>query len=259
VDRRRIFGTLAAAPFIGLWLLQWVEAVVHWDEASRLLAVDYQLYMDAARRWLDGGSFYLPYQLAGPYTVTPGDVLYPPYSLLLFVPFTVLPAILWWVIPVAITAVVIVRHRPSPLTWPVLAMCLWWPTTNVKLLTGNPVLWVVAALAAGTVLAWPSVLVLLKPSLFPFALFGIRQRSWWVTLGALGVASLLFLPLWPDFMAAIANASNPNGLAYSISEVPMLLLPLVAWIGGRLRLVRAPALRQVALQAPTGQEPARSA
>jgi hypothetical protein len=236
MDRRRLVGVLAALPFLVLWLAEWVDAVFHWDEASRLLAVDYQLYMDAARRWLDGGPFYLPYQLAGSYLVTPGDVLYPPYSLALFAPFTNLPAILWWAIPVAITTWVVVRHRPAPLTWPILALCLWWPTTNVKLLTGNPVLWAVAAMAAGTLYAWPSVFVLLKPSLLPFALWGIWRRSWWAALAGLGLVSLLFLPMWPDYFAAIANASNPNGLAYSISEVPMLLLPLIAWIGGRMRV-----------------------
>ena len=104
MDRRTVLGLLAAAPFLVLWVLQWVEAAGRWGEASQLLAVDYQLYMDAARSWLADGTFYLPYQLAGPYLVTAGDVLYPPYSLVLFVPFTFLPAILWWAVPIAITA-----------------------------------------------------------------------------------------------------------------------------------------------------------
>jgi len=43
-------------------------------------AVDYDLYMGATRRWLDGGSFYEPYQLSGPYPITAGDILYPPFS-----------------------------------------------------------------------------------------------------------------------------------------------------------------------------------
>lgn len=227
-----ILGTIA---FLGLWALEWVEAAANWDKASRLLAVDYQLYMAAAEGWLSDGSFYLPHQVAGPYVVTPGDVLYPPYSLLLFVPFTALPPVLWWAIPIATTALAVVRHRPALVAWPVIAMCLWWPTTNVKLLTGNPVMWAVAALAAGTIYAWPSVLVLLKPSLFPFAMFGVWRRTWWAGLAGLALVSLLFLPMWPDFLTAIGNAMTPNGLAYSISEVPMMLLPLAAWLGGRLR------------------------
>ena len=44
------------------------------------------------------------HQLAGPYDVTlMTDVLYPPSALLLFVPFSILPIVLWWVVPIAIT------------------------------------------------------------------------------------------------------------------------------------------------------------
>lgn len=223
-------------------LVEVVLAILHPAGALRHWGGDYTLYMDATRRWLGGGPFYQPWQLAGHYSVsfTPGDkgteaIMYPPYSLLLFVPFTALPPVLWWAIPIATTALAVVRHRPALVAWPVIAMCLWWPTTNVKLLTGNPVMWAVAALAAGTIYAWPSVLVLLKPSLFPFAMFGVWRRTWWAGLAGLALVSLLFLPMWPDFLTAIGNAMTPNGLAYSISEVPVMLLPLAAWLGGRLR------------------------
>ena len=56
------------------------------------IGVDYLLYRDAAARWLAGGPFFEPYQLAGPYPISAGDILYPPVALWLFVPFTVLPA-----------------------------------------------------------------------------------------------------------------------------------------------------------------------
>jgi hypothetical protein len=69
----------------------------------------------------------------------------------------------------------------------------------------------VAALAAGTLYAWPSVLRCL-PSLFPFALFGVRRRSWWVALAA--SASRRHSSRCVDFITAIGNASNPNGLAH---------------------------------------------
>ena len=147
--------------------------------------VDFILYRDAAARWLAGGPYFEPYQLAGPYPITAGDVLYPPVALWLFVPFTVLPAVLWWVIPVAVTAWAIWRLRPMPAWWPLIALCIAWPTTLLKTWTGNPVLWSVTAMALGVVFWWPSVFVLLKPSLFPFALFGANRRSWW--LGARGV------------------------------------------------------------------------
>ena len=73
--------------------------------------VDFLLYRDAAARWLAGGPYFEPYQLAGPYPITAGDVLYPPVALWLFVPFTVLPAVLWWAIPIA-------RHRLGRLAPP---------------------------------------------------------------------------------------------------------------------------------------------
>ena len=47
---------------------------------------DVALYRDAASRWLAGGPFYEPRQLAGPYEVAHGDILYPPVGLWLFVP-----------------------------------------------------------------------------------------------------------------------------------------------------------------------------
>jgi len=253
MDRRTTIGILGAAPIVALWVYEWIQIVLHWDNMSWFLAVDYQLYMDATRRWLEGGSFYLPHQLAGSYVLTLGDILYPPYSLLLFVPFTVLPAVLWWAIPVAITVAIVIRHRPAPLAWPILAACLWWPETNIKLLTGNPVLWAMAALAAGTVLAWPSVGVLLKLSLFPFALVGVWRRSWWIALAGLGALSLLFLPLWPDYVSVLTNSTNPSGLAYSIKEVPLMLIPLFAWIGGVSRRERAAGAEQ-----PTGVAEASS-
>ncbi|HLY13792.1 MAG TPA: hypothetical protein VKR24_05540, partial [Candidatus Limnocylindrales bacterium] len=46
--------------------------------------VDYRLYMDATTRWLHGGSYFDAYQLAGPYQISAGDILYPPFTLLLF-------------------------------------------------------------------------------------------------------------------------------------------------------------------------------
>jgi hypothetical protein len=65
------------------------------------LGIDYGMYIDAAERWLIGEAFYLSHQLAGPYQVAHLDVLYPPPVLALLVPFTILPAMLWWLIPLS--------------------------------------------------------------------------------------------------------------------------------------------------------------
>ena len=96
------------------------EMVLHlllFSDLGDRLAIDYRQYMAATSTWLDGGSFYQPWQLAGPYVITRDElrldlipVLYPPTSLLLFVPFAAVPALtpLWWIVPIAIVSAVVV-------------------------------------------------------------------------------------------------------------------------------------------------------
>ena len=230
VARPALFGTVALI-LIGLAAVDWARYIAQPDH--RLVAVDFVLYRDAATRWLSGGPFYLPHQLAGPYEVTAGDILYPPYDLPLFVAFTILPAWLWWLLPIGGTTAVIMWHRPRVEAWPLLALCLWFPATSVKILSGNPVLWAVFAVALGTVWRWPGAFALVKPSLFPFALLGSWRRSWWVALIAICVVSLAFAPMWPDFVRVLRNARQDGGLLYSIQEAPMMAMPIVAWVGGR--------------------------
>lgn len=189
--------------------------------------IDYTLYMEATQRWLAGGPFYEPYQLSGPYPIQMGDVLYPPNGLFLFVPFTFLPAVLWWAIPLGITAWAVWRMRPSPVAWPFIALCLFWPAFVARAVAGNPVMWVMAAVALGCLYKWPSIFVLLKPSLFPFALIGIRDRTWWIALAAWTVVSLPFGLMWLDWTRAVTNSTG-GGLLYSFQDIPILLLPVVA-------------------------------
>jgi hypothetical protein len=241
----RLVGRLVAvldrpAPALGLSAavflvpVLFVLAIPH--PLEQPLGVDVALYRDAAARWWAGGSFYGPHQLAGPYEITPGDILYPPVGLWLFVPFAWLPTfpalVLWWVIPIAITTWAVVRLRPRPAVWPLLAICLAWPTTLLKTWTGNPVIWCVAAMAVATAWRGAAPFVLLKPSLFPFALFGIRQRAWWIGLLVFVALCLPFRGMWLDWVRTVVD-SRGGGLLYSILEAPMLALPLAAWIGRR--------------------------
>lgn len=207
------------------------------------LGVDYDLYRDVTTRWLGGGSFYEPYQLAGPYDIRAGDVLYPPVALWLFVPYalavgaapwSLLAAVAWWVIPLGAVAVVVAALRPRPLVWPLIALCLANPTTLLKIWTGNPVIWSMAAMALAVVgtSRFAAPFVLLKPSLAPFALFGIRRRSWWLGAVTLVALSVPFGSLWADWVGSVVN-SRGGGLLYSSLEAPMLLLPLAAWVGRR--------------------------
>jgi hypothetical protein len=193
-------------------------------------ANDYVLYMGATREWLATGTFYPQAQLDGPYIVRHGAILYPPVALWLFVPFTVLPLALWWLVPVAGTVAAIWRLRPRFAAWPFIALCLAWPTTPLKIWTGNPVIWCVLAMAVATAWRGAAPFALLKPSLAPFALFGVRDRSWWLGLAGFAALSVPFGGLWLDWLTTVLNARG-GGLLYSVLEAPMLALPLVAWVG----------------------------
>lgn len=224
------------------------EAVVLWRVIGdqHALGTDLDYYRGIGQRWLDTGSFYLPRQLAGPYIVKADqDVLYPPTALLLFLPFTILPWPAWWLIPLGTVAWVVLRWRPAPWTWPILAFLVAWPPQVANLLFGNSDTWVIAAVAGGLAAGWPGVLVILKPSLAPFALAGIRRRSWWVAALLLGLLSLAMVPLWADYLAAIRNSDV--GPTYSVQDIPPMLIPVLAWLGrqpdGIDRL--APALRRL--------------
>jgi hypothetical protein len=225
---RRVAVVLSVAVF--LLPLAFVALIP--DPLTQPLGVDFSLYRDVAARWLAGGPYFEPHQLTGPYTIEAGDILYPPVALWLFVPFTIAPAVLWWAIPIGVTGWAIWRLQPRPEVWPLLALCVAWPTTLLKTWTGNPVIWSVAAMALATLFYWPAVFVLLKTSLFPFAFFGANRRSWWVAIVVLVVLSLPFGPLWADWLASVVN-SRGGGPLYSSLEIPMLLLPLIAWAGRR--------------------------
>jgi hypothetical protein len=203
------------------------------------VGVDFDLYRDVTTRWLNGGPFFEPYQVAGPYEIRAGDVLYPPVALWLFVafavpagPFAAIAAVAWWAIPVGITAATVRHLRPRPAVWPLIALCVSNPTTLLKIWTGNPVIWAMAAMALAVVSGSraSAPFVLLKPSLAPFALVGVRRRSWWIGLAVLVALSLPFGSIWGDWVASVLN-SRGGGVLYSALEVPILLLPFAAWLG----------------------------
>ena len=226
---------IVVLAFVGIAALliarlpDWVTLATHPEMAASGQGVDFVLYRDAASEWLAGQPFYLQHQLAGPYAVTPGDRLYPPPALLLFAPFTVLPAVLWWAIPGIVVAAVLWRLRPRPAAWLFLAFVAWWPPTTVKIWTGNPVIWVAAALWLATLWRPAAVTVFLKPTLTPFAFFGANRRDWWMALAVAALTCALFAPMWPDYLTATLNARDTTGILYSIQEVPMMAAPLVAF------------------------------
>lgn len=201
---------------------------------------DHQTYTAAAARWLSGEPFYHPYQLAGPYPIIEREILYPPTILPLLVPFVYLPAVLWWIIPLAIIAWIVWWWRPVAWAWMVIAGLMALPVTPPApsswsidvIANGNPGMWAAAIVALAT--RWPffGPFVLLKPAPIhlPFALIGLPARAWWIGAVTLAGISLLFLPLWSDYVTVLLNARGGSAL-YALVGVPLMLVPVVARLG----------------------------
>lgn len=201
------------------------------------LGLDFNIYTERTRSWLAGEGFYQQYQIMGPYNVTqhPRPAFYPPVLLYLTVPFTVLPAVVWWLVPLGIVGLAVWRVRPPLWTWPILAALLVYPRTWLMLLYGNPSMWAFAALTAGLAWTWPASWALLKPTLGPFALLGIHRRSWWLGASAGLLLALPFGAMWLDYAATIGNARNDSGLDYLLGEWPIAAGLVLALHRGRSR------------------------
>jgi hypothetical protein len=213
-----------------LWVIAHNPTIIPADIGS-----DYALYMDATRRWLGGGSFYLQAQLAGQYTEAIRPILYPPPALFLFVPFTVLPAFLWFGIPSALTGWMIVWLRPSAWGWlAMLAIVAAVPLLFLPYVAGTPTIWIVAFLALA--IRWPAAagLILLKPTLAPFALLGARDWRFWAICAVLGGIGIAMLPMTLDWIKAVTNLSGEKaGVLYSVENLPLVAVVLIAWLTGR--------------------------
>ncbi len=228
---------LIVASLLGLVFL--VELRLLWDVlgAQNALGADLEFFRDISRHWQETGEFYVQRQLTGPYVVeTLVDVLYPPVALYWFVPFLWLPPLLWWAIPITVFGLCIARMRPAAWAWPLIMIGVAWPQTVSQLLYGNTNMWVAAFVAAGLVFGWPSVLVLVKPSLAPFALIGIRRGRWWLALGVLALVSVPLGSLWIDYVTAMRNSSLDA--SHALVTLPVMLSPVWAWLA-RTRRVEA--------------------
>lgn len=226
--------TIAMAIAIGILVGILASSVLLIDEIQQQWGEDYRFFMTATRRWLDSGEFYLLHQTAGPYEAQSAvDVLYPPVVLWLFVPFTMLPAALWWAIPIGILTWHVWASRPAWWTWPVIAALCWVPRDQSIVIWGNTAMWIAAFVALGLRFPAASPLVLLKPTFVPLAFIGIRSRAWWFGLGAVASASIGLLPLWFDYVRAVQNniGSWPPGIAYSLPDYLLCGMPVIAWVG----------------------------
>jgi hypothetical protein len=238
--RPAMLGVIGGIFFILVWEVGFLAANSVYTIAA--IGTDFNLYRVATHEWLATGQFYPAWQLDGPYLLSidrPG-ILYPPVVLVLLAPFAFLPdsiaMLAWWVVPLATTVVIVGAWRPALWAVAIMLACVAWSGSVSLILFGNPMLWTMAVVALGTRFGWPFVLVLFKPTLAPFAVLGVRRKSWWLVLAIGAVSLLAFGSLWRDWLTILANARGPLvNLAYSAHDVPLMLVPLVAWLGRNKR------------------------
>jgi len=191
---------------------------------------DREIYVAAGQRWASGEWIFYPDQLRGPYLLAVGHVLYPPVAYPAFYAASLLPALFWWLVPLSVTAAGILWHRPAYWSWPIIAACLAFPWSLMLAWAGNPTIWLAAFVSLGTIRSGWAIAVLAKPTLAPFALVGIRRRTWWWALAGFLAVSAAFGQMWLDWIDALRNAYGPRvGPLYSVGDVPWLLAPIVAW------------------------------
>jgi hypothetical protein len=254
-----LFAITATTVLAIFFVLELRQMISEYEAVPGSFGRDFTMYIDRVNSWLAGQGFYLDRQLHGPYHWQVGDALYPPSVILLVAPFLVLPAVLFWAIPIATVLWVVFHHRPKAWAWPLIVFCAVWPFTVNSIGAGNPVMWVSMFVALGTVYGWPSVFVFLKPSLAPFAFIGANHRSWWVAAALFALASLVFLPLWIQYVAVIRD----SGLTwdYSAHDICICLIGVMAWIGrtkpGDRPAEVAPAPHMFARLGPSWRRPAR--
>ena len=108
------------------------------------------------------------------------------------------------------------------------------PLLFLPYIAGTPTIWIIAFLALGT--RWPAAaaLILVKPTLLPFALIGIREWRFWVVCGALGLVSIAMVSMTLDWIRAVTNLTGEKaGVLYSIENLPLVAVVLIAWLTGR--------------------------
>jgi hypothetical protein len=250
-----VIGAGLAVPLLvfaaAIWSAEYGVMTAHLS-----LGLDYRGFVVYGQRLIDTGSLYLPAQLTGPYewATLPADPLvapfspatlpcvYPPLVAFLAVPAALLPWPVWWVAPALVLAFCFARWRPASWTWPILAALLAWPDVSATVIVGGSAMWMTAAIAAGLYWGWPILFVLIKPTLAPLVLIGLRRRSFWIAVVVVGVLSVPLLGDWLRYPAVVLNAGAP-GPGYFAANIPFIALPVIAWLGRRRTADRPPEVR----------------
>ncbi len=120
------------------------------------------------------------------------------------------------------------RWRPHWVTWPLLALALCTDGFRNAVVTGNTDMWMMAAVAAGLVWAWPAVVAVIKPTFAPIALLALRRRSGRVGMAIVIAVSVPLGALWVEWIQVIQH--GPGGLAYSLPNYVWVAAPALAWL-----------------------------
>jgi hypothetical protein len=229
---------IAAVLSLFAWAVIQLVAIHQGASLRGEIGYDFRLYDGIARHFLQTGEMYYSHQLAGPYVGLGTVNIYPPVAMYLFMPFVLLPAILWWVVPLTVIVAALNRLRPPLWWWLAFAVAINLPIPSqflVGLVYGNTLMWTVAGICAaaafGPFLAWT---VIAKPVDFLFALPFVWRSPRGLALGI--AASLVLLPFWFDWVAAIANMTGRPGIFYAASGWPVLAVCLLARMGSWHRL-----------------------
>lgn len=125
-------------------LLYGIVGPPNWKVA---IGMDLDFYTDATERLFSTGHWYLDRQLHGAYQIAYfADVLYPPVAAWIFAPFIVLGVGPLLVAAIAVVAYLAREWRPSVGAWPLVGLCLIWPATLLKGISGNSSLFVMIGL-----------------------------------------------------------------------------------------------------------------
>ncbi len=221
---------LAIALTVVLSAFAAAQVVAVFNGALRRGDVGYDawFYLDEiVKRWLATGEMYYPVQFVGPYPDVGIVNLYPPLTMYLFVPMSLLPRVLWWAVPLATLAWHVWTARPTWWSWPLIALASCTLPVAAAIVYGNTDLWCVAFVALACRFAPAALLLALKPSMFPIALLFARDRRWWFGLAMLTAASIPFGALWIEWFVALGNVqSNVLRNAHSL---PLMAIPALAW------------------------------
>lgn len=188
---------------------------------------DYQAYVQAAQRWLDGQPLYDPsVDLAGGFAI----YLYPPPFALAFVPFALLGGsaglYAWTALLVGcVVAAIGLMPVSATLRWGILLLAgLDWPVLySLKLGQVGPILLLLFVLgwrrldrpaALGGTIAIGALIKVQPALLGVWAVFAGRPRAAVVALAAVVAVVLVTLPLvgltaWSEYIALLRTVSQP--------------------------------------------------